>query len=169
MRDDLIPARQGKSGDEERGVEVRNRDIPILRDVLPTMQLVSETEQRLDWQHDRMLSITRHISGMPGGGGLPKSLADAFAELEEVGESHEEHVRQYLHELREAERILNGIESRTMRAFVVMKYVMDVPDVKVRNELNMTKWAFDKARKRIEQADNMADVIWHERFVLKKF
>lgn len=147
-------------------VRIRNKDIPLLSDVLPTMQLVNESERRLDWQHDRMLSINQHINGMPGGGSLPKGLEDAFAMLEEVGEAHEERVKQYLLELRKAERILNGIESRSMRTFVVMKYVMDVPDAEIRRELNMSERRFNRAKKAIEDAENMANVVWREKYYL---
>lgn len=158
----------GGAAESKKPVVIRNRDIPILADVLPTMQLVNQTEQRLDWQHDRMLSISQHISGMPGGGSLPKGLEDAFAMLEEAGEAHESQLKQYLHELRTAERVLNGIESRTMRTFVVMKYVMDVPDVEIRRELNMTEWGFNRAKKAIEEAENMAGVVWRERYILSE-
>ena len=162
------PTQGGGAAESKKPVVIRNRDIPILADVLPTMQLVNQTEQRLDWQHDRMLSISQHISGMPGGGSLPKGLEDAFAMLEEAGEAHESQLKQYLHELRTAERVLNGIESRTMRTFVVMKYVMDVPDAEIRRELNMTEWGFNRARKAIEEAENMAGVVWRERYILSE-
>ncbi|MBR3741126.1 MAG: hypothetical protein IKN04_11855 [Clostridia bacterium] len=147
---------------------IRNRDIPLLMDILPTMQLVSETERRLDWQHDRMLSISQHISGMPGGGMLPKGLEDAFALLEDAGEGHEERVKQYVRELRKAERVLNGIESQSMRAFVVMKYVIDAPDAEIQRELNMSKWGFARARRSVEEAEDMESVVWREQYILKK-
>ena len=156
----------GGAAESKKPVVIRNRDIPILADVLPTMQLVNQTEQRLDWQHDRMLSISQHISGMPGGGMLPKGLEDAFAALEEAGESHSEQINQYTHELREAERVLNGIESWSMRAFVLMKYVMDVPDAEIRRELNISERRFERARKSIEEAESMAAVVWREKYIL---
>ena len=156
-------------GAAERNIKpvmIRNRDIPVLVDVLATMQLVAESERRLDWQHDRMLSINQHISGMPGGGSLPKGLDEAFSMLEQVGETHERRIQEYVCELREAERILNGIESRTMRAFVIMRYVMSVPDAEIRRELNMTEWGFNRARKAVESAEDMASVIWREKYIL---
>lgn len=157
----------GKNADARKeSVVTRNRDIPILADLIATMQLVNASERRLDWQHDRMLSINQHISGMPGGGALPKGLEDAFAKLEEVGQNHSEQIRHYVHAMREAERVLNSIESQTMRAFVVMKYVMDVPDVDIRMELNMTEWGFNRARKSIEEAECMAAVVWREKYIV---
>lgn len=158
----------GKNTDERAGTVVRNRDIPLLADVLPTMQLVNQTEKILNWQHDRMTSIHQHISGMPGGGLLPQGLEDAFARLYEVGEDHEKEIRQYLKELREAERVLNGIESRSMRGFVVMKYVFDIPDAEIRRELNMTEWGFNRARKAIEEAESMALVVWREKYIIEE-
>lgn len=162
------PTQGGGAAESKKPVVIRNRDIPILADVLPTMQLVNQTEKRLDWQHDRILSITQHISGMPGSGFLPRGLEDAFAMLEEAGEAHESQLKQYLHELRTAERVLNGIESRSMRAFVVMKYVMDVPDAEIRRELNISERRFDRARKAIEGAECMANVVWREQYILSQ-
>ena len=161
------PTQGGGAAEAKKPAVIRNRDIPLLADILPTMQLVNQTERRLDWQHDRMLSINQHINGMPGGGRLPKGLEAAFAMLEEVGAAHEERVKDYIRELREAERILNGIESRTMRTFVTMKYVMDVPDAEIRRELNMTEWGFNRARRAIEDAENMASVVWRARYIVK--
>lgn len=161
------PTKGGGAAEARREPAViRNRDIPLLADVLPTMQLVNESERRLDWQHDRMLSINQHISGMPGGGSLPKGLEDAFALLEEAGEAHEARVKEYVRELREAERVLNGIGSRAMRAFVMMKYIMDAPDAEIRRELNMTEWGFNRARKAVEEAESMASVVWRERYII---
>lgn len=160
--------RPAKSEGESRRepTVVRNRDIPVLCDILPVMQLVCATERSLDWQHDRMTSMSQHISGMPGGGTLPQGLDEAFARLYEAGEDHGKELMQYNKELREAEKILNGIESRSMRAFVMLKYVWDVPDAEIRRELNMTEWGFNRARKAIEEAENMGLVVWRERYIL---
>ena len=160
--------RPAKSEGESRRepTVVRNRDIPVLCDILPVMQLVCATERSLDWQHDRMTSMSQHISGMPGGGTLPQGLDEAFARLYEAGEDHGKELMQYNKELREAEKILNGIESRSMRAFVMLKYVWDVPDAEIRRELNMTEWGFNRARKAIEEAENMGMVVWRERSIL---
>ena len=80
--------RQPKGGEKSEStrepVAIRNRDIPVLCDVLPVMQLVCATEKRLDWQHDRMTAMSQHISGMPGGGTLPQGLDEAFAKLYET-------------------------------------------------------------------------------------
>ena len=149
-------------------VTIHNRDIPLLAELLSTMQLVNQTEQALEWQHDRMTAMSQHITGMPGGGILPKGLDDAFAKLYEAGEEHETELRQYLKELRDAERILNGIASRDMQAFVVMKYVLDTPDAEIRRELGMTEWGFNRAKRAVEDAENMASVVWREKYILAK-
>lgn len=165
MRD--RPAKSEGTESRREPVVVMNRDIPVLCDILPVMQLVCATERNLDWQHDRMTAMSQHISGMPGGGTLPQGLDEAFARLYEAGEDHAKELMQYQKELREAEQILNGIENRSMRAFVVMKYVMDAPDTEIRRELNMTEWGFNRARKAVEEAENMASVVWREKYIVQ--
>ena len=158
---------QGLTAEKEHGpIVVCNRDIPLLSEILYIMQDISQIEKRRDWQRDRMTNITQYLSGMPGGGGLPKGLDDAFALLSEIDEEHEARCKEYVRQLKMAQKILNGIESRTMRTFVVMKYVMDVPDVKIRQELNMTWRGFDRARRAVEGATCMAAVKWHERYIV---
>lgn len=147
-------------------ITVCNRDIPILADVLCIMQEVSALEKHRDWQRDRMYSITQHLTGMPGAKGAAKGFDEAFALLSEIDEEHKEKCKEYVRKLRKAQRILNGIESQSMRSFVVMKYVMDVPDVEIRKELNMTRRGFDRARRSVEEADCMASVKWRERYIL---
>lgn len=145
---------------------VKNKDIPILANVFAVMQLVNRSEATLNWQHDKILNISQHITGMPGGGSLPEGLDSALASLQEAGEIHEDNVRQYLHELHAAERILNGIESRTMRAFVVMRYCMNMSDAEIRRDLNMSEYGVARAKKAVEEAKNMASVVWRERYIL---
>lgn len=147
-------------------VIVRNRDILVLADISSVMQLVESTERRLEWQHDRMLSIRQHISGMPGGGGLPKGLDDAFAKLAEVGEEYETQLRAYLRQIREAQKILNGIESRSMLAFVTLKYVKHASNAEVMRRMKMTEWGFNRGRRSIEEAQDMQHVKWRERYIL---
>lgn len=153
---------------EIRPVVIRNRDILLLADVLSIMQEICQIEQWRDWQRDRMLNITQHLTGMPGGGGTPKGLDEAFALLSELDEEHEQRCKDYVRQLKAAQKILNGIESRSMRAFVTMKYVMDVPDAQIREELNMTRTGFNRARRCVESAECMAMVKWHERYILAK-
>ena len=153
---------------EFRPVKVRNRDIPLLSSVLYIMQEIKGLEERRLWQRERMLNITQHITGMPGGGGRPKGLEDAISLLSEIDERHEEKCREYARQLKKAQKILNGIESVTMRTFVEMKYVMDVPDVKIRSELNMSYRGFDRARKAVESASSMASVVWREKYIVEQ-
>ena len=161
---------QGDGGVEKeiKPVVIRNRDIPLLADVLPIMQEICQIEQWRDWQRDRMLNITQHLTGMPGGGGTPKGLDEAFALLSELDEEHEQRCKDYVRQLKAAQKILNGIESRSMRAFITMKYVMDVPDAQIREELNMTRTGFNRARRCVESAECMTMVKWHERYILAK-
>lgn len=153
---------------ENRPVMIRNRDIPLLADVLPIMQEVCQIERQRDWQHDRMANITQHLTGMPGGSRIPKGLDEAFAMLSEIDEQHEEKCKDYVRQLKAAQKILNDIESQSMRAFVLMKYVMDISDVDIRQELNLTRRGFERARRSVEEAESMSAVKWHERYILTK-
>lgn len=150
----------------QKPVEVHNRDILLLADVLYIMQEVCRTEQRRDWQRDRMYNITQHLTGMPGSGSLPKGFDDAFAMLSEIDEEHENLCKGYVRKLRKAQRILNGIESQSMRTFVLMKYILDVPDADIQRELNLTRRGFERARNCVEKAPDMASVRWQERYIL---
>ena len=159
---------QGTDGMEKevKPVVIRNRDIPLLADVFYIMQEICQIERRRDWQRDRMLNITQHLSGMPGGGGVPKGLDEAFSLLSELDEEHEQRCKDYVRQLKAAQKILNSIECQSMRTFVVMKYVMNVPDSQIRQELNMTRTGFNRARRCIESAERMTAVVWRERYVL---
>lgn len=149
-------------------VKIRNKDIPLLADIFTIMQDIRQIEERREWQKGRMFIITQHLTGMPGGGGMPKGLDEAFALLSEIEDEHKRRCKSYVRQLRKAQKILNGIESHTMRVFVVMKYVMDAPDVEIRKELNMTKHRFYRARECVENASCMAAVKWQERYILVK-
>lgn len=166
MSNEKAPAQIGSTEKEPRPVEVRNRDIPLLSEILYIMQMVCQIEERRDWQRDRMTNITQHLTWVPGGGGLPKGLDDAFALLSELDEEHETQCKEYTRQLRKAQKILNSIESLTMRTFVLMKYIMDVPDVEIRDKLNMTRRGFDRARRAVEEAPDMASVKWQERYIV---
>lgn len=169
MRNDNNQLLGGGAAEKEiRPVVIRNRDIPLLADVLPIMQEVCQIETQRDWQHDRMTNITQHLSGMPGGGGIPKGLDEAFALLSELDEEQERRCKDYVRKLRAAQKILNRIESQSMRTFVIMKYVMNVRDADIRDELNLTRTGFNRARRCVESAERMADVIWRERYILAK-
>ena len=154
---------------QSRGpVVVNNRDIPLLSEVLDIMQDISALERRREWQRDRMYNITSHLTGMPrGGGGSTGTLFEnVFSELSTLDESHEEKVHQYVRELKRAEKIINSISSRTMRTFVTMKYLLDIPNAAIMRDLNMTEWGFNRARRAVEDAEDMAHVIWRERYIV---
>ena len=107
---------------ENRPVLVRNRDIPLLANVKAIAQEVQWLEHQRQWQRERMLSITHHLSFTPGGG-MPKGLDEAFARLSELDEEHERKIKEYTRQLKAAEEILDQIKSRSMRSFVIMKYM----------------------------------------------
>ena len=147
---------------------IHNKDIPLLAEVLCIMQDLRMTEQQREWQHDRLTNITPHLTGMPGGGGLPKGLDEAFAVISELEEKQAAKCREYADQLQKAQKILNSIASRSLRTFVMMKYMFETPDTEIRRELNMTRRGFDQARKCVEDAPNMASVRWQEKYVVAK-
>lgn len=156
-----------KRTETEAPVIVRNQDIPLLSEILYIMQDIAQLEKRRDWQRDRMVNITQHLSAAPSGGGH-KGFDEAFSALSEIDAEHETRCREYARQLKKAQKILNSIESRAMRTFVLMKYVMDVPDIKIRQELNMTWRGFERARKAVESAPCMAAVKWQEKYIVRE-
>ena len=148
-------------------IKINNRDIPVLRDVLAVMQSVNRTEQLHEWQRGRMVKITASLTGMPGGGER-KGLDDAVSLLDELGRDQIRECREYGQHLRRAQRILNAIESRSMRAFVMMRYVIGVSDAEIRRELGMTRRGFSRAVRAVQDAPDMASVKWQERYILEE-
>ena len=145
--------------------EIRNKDIPILTSTLSIMKSIEMIEQRREWQKSRMYNITQHLTGMPASHSV-RGLDDAFAVLSEMDTEHQELCKQYVRKLKRIQKILNGIESQTMRTFVTMKYVMNIPDTEIRKELNMSKRGFYRAKECIESATRMNAVKWQERYIL---
>lgn len=164
-----VRMRSGNTRIDSGATRVRNRDILLLSEVVGIMQAVRRIEELRGWQRDRMVNITQHFSGMPGGsGGVPKGFDEAFARLAELDEQHEQKCMEYVKQLKAAQRILNSIPSPTMRVFVTLKYVMNMPDREIREQLNMTRWGYDQARRCVEEAEDMASVVWRERYILSK-
>ena len=151
----------------EAAAVVCNRDIPILQEVLPVMQLVDKTEELRGWQRCWAEKITANLTGMPRGGDA-LGLDGVVAALDELDRKQAGECREYACRLRAAQRILNGIESLTMRAFVMMKYVMGLRDGEIRQQLNMTRRGFERARQSVEDAPDMASVKWRERYIVSE-
>jgi len=147
---------------------IKNRDIPILSRVIYAMQDARMIERRIDWQEDQLGNITVNMSGMPRGSGPASGFDATYAALDYLCEQHKEQLSMYRRELKEAEKIINSIENPKMRTFVVMMYVEELPKAVVRRELNMTEYAFNKAKHAIEQAESMSAVVWRERYMTEK-
>lgn len=147
---------------------VNNADIPMLTRIYYTMQDIISLEKRGDWQRERMFSVTKRLRGMPGGGGLPSGIDATLCELDELNHEYGEKLRAYVYELKNAERVLNGIESANMRTFVRMYYVDNIGKAEIIRELGITEYGFARARRCVEQAPDMAHVRWHERFLFRK-
>lgn len=54
-----------------------------------------------------------------------------------------------------------------MRTFVLMRYAWDIPDTEIRAEMNLTRRGFDRARRAVETAEDMAHVKWVDRYILE--
>ena len=147
---------------------IRNRDIPKLTRVLYAMQDVSVTERRRLWLQERLWNMTARLTGMPGGGGDPKGYEENFAEICEMEEKYAAECAEFMRELKEAEEILNGIESGNLRTFVSMKYVMGMNRGVILRELNLKRGEYNGISSAIEQAESMKDARWPERYALKR-
>lgn len=156
--------RQSEGKSQRETAPIRNRDIPRLSRVLYTMQDVNATERKRMWQQDRLWNITQRITGMPGGHGEPKGLDASFSAISELEEKYEAECAAYVRELKEAEAILNAIPSRTMRAFVTMRYVLDMGRKEIMSMLNLKSWRYYDMCECVEQAEDMAHVAWTERY-----
>ena len=151
----------------EPAIRIKNRDIPRLQKVVSLMQDIRVLEERRLWMRDRMTNISLHLSGMPGSG-QPRGLDAAYAALSELESEHQELVKNYVRELKAAERMINSISNPCMRTFVTLMYMLDMDSRDVKAELNMTEWGFRRARTAVEQADGMDRVVWRERYIFAK-
>jgi hypothetical protein len=153
--------------EKNTSIIVNNKDIPYLENVHSVMAQVTHLEERRIWQQDRMGFISQHLTGMPGGGGSPTGLDEAFARLSEIDDEHAAKCKMYVGRLKKAQKILNNIENINMRTFVLMRYVIGASDMDIRKELNMTRRGFDRARKCVESASCMAAVKWHDQYIIE--
>ena len=151
---------------EEEGRKVKNQDIPLLTRIFYILKEAESVERRGEWTYERLFNITRRMTGMPIGGGNPPGMDGTLAEVEELNRIYGDKLAECIKALKDAERILNGIESQTMRTFVQMYYIDDVSKAEIMRELNMTEWKFNKARENIENAECMKKVVWKERFCI---
>ena len=141
---------------------VRNRDIPKLMRVRWALMDVEAAERRRDWLQDRLFNITQKITGMPGGGRRIRGIDADLADIEEHEAAYSDMLKKFLLELDEAERILKGIRYPNLRSFVVMKYVMDRSDREIMGRMRLGRRAVEDMRRRVEEAESMADVEWRD-------
>lgn len=156
---------ENRQGGEKPRV-IYNRDIPKLERVNVIMKEVCRLEERMAWQKDRAYNVTRRLTGMPTAHGGESGLDATLAALSALTEDYGEKVRSYTREIRTAERILSEISSETMRVFVRMFYVDNLPAAQVWRELHMSEYGFARARNAVEQAQDMNSVIWRERYMV---
>lgn len=151
---------------EER--KIRNKDVILLQKVKGIMCEVVSLEKRRRFSEEQMYILTRRITGMPGRkGGTPSGFESAYAEMDAHADKYREQIKEYMHTLKLAENMLNEIPSITMRAFVAMMYLDDVPLVEIRTELSMTEYAINKARRVIEESADMKEAAskWKEKYI----
>lgn len=161
-----ITGREEEAG-MRKPVEVRNADIPLLADVSRLIEEIRQTEKDLEWARERM----RHIrspthSGSGGGGRVPRGLDEGFAALAELEDEYNRQLKACTRQLRRAKRIIEDIESRSMRTFVRMKYVSFESDKLIMKSLGMSRRGFARARNAVENAPCMSAVKWQERYIL---
>ena len=152
--------------EQEEGRRVRNQDIPLLTQIFYILKEAESVERRGEWTYERLFNITRRMTGMPIGGGNAPGMDGTLAEVEELNRIYGDRLQECVKALKDAERILNGIESQTMRTSVQMYYIDDISKAEIMRELNMTEWKFNKARENIENAENMKKVVWKEKFCI---
>ena len=152
--------------EQEEGRRVRNQDIPLLTQIFYILKEAESVERRGEWTYERLFNITRRMTGMPIGGGNAPGMDGTLAEVEELNRIYGDRLQECVKALKDAERILNGIESQTMRTFVQMYYIDDISKAEIMRELNMTEWKFNKARENIENAESMKKVVWKEKFCI---
>ncbi len=150
----------------QNSIIVKNRDIPLLTRVLYIMQDICMIDKKRDFQNDLKYSITQHLSFTPGSKGNGSGIEDIICTLSELDSKHEALTQEYMDDLRAAERIINGITSYTMRVFVNMRYVFNMPKKTIMKELGLSRWGYERAIRAIEEAPDMASVKWYERYIL---
>lgn len=143
---------------------VRNRDIPLLQEVGYIMDDIEALEKRRKWERDRMFHITQQLSDSPVSGNAPRGLDEVFAAISQLEEEHRRLVRQYIGKIDTASKLILAIPSRQMQRFVRMLYMDHETDKNVREKLKMSRWAFENARKAVEQAEDMQSVKWSDRY-----
>lgn len=152
----------------QEGIKVKNRDIIAMQNIMAMMQECVSLEKRARFCEDKMHSLTRPLTGMPGRkGGTPSGFEAAYANMDDMRHRYREKADELMAELKRLESIINAIPFETMRAFVMMMYIDQLPNVTVRNELNMTEYGFQRAKRAVEEAENMQDAArkWKEKYI----
>lgn len=147
----------------EKSKTIKNRDIPLLSSIYSIMQEIQSLESRLTYLDSKMYFPSQSLSGMPGGGN-PKGLDDFMAQADDLKDSMGEKMAEYYKQLRQAQDILNAIRNVNMRAFVRRRYVDQLDKKVIMRDLIMSEWSYRQACECIEQARDMAHVVWKDRF-----
>lgn len=154
-------------GSAKKSVEVRNSDIPLLADLTRIKEEIVQTEKDIEWARERMRHIRSPTNNGSGGGrGVPRGLDEGFAAIADLEDEYNRKLKTYKRLQKRTDRIIDDIESRSMRTFVRMKYVSFDPDKTIMKSLNMSRRGLDRAKKAVEKASCMKAVKWQERYIL---
>lgn len=157
---------EGKNEKIEAERVIRNQDVILIWEIQDIESEIESMESRRDWLNGRMYSITRWVSGMPGGGKGKSGFADIMAQIAETDERYVETMKLLNRKKRKAERILKSIACQSMKTFVLMYYRDHAEKKAVMEKMRMTEWGFRRARESIEGAGSMAEVTWKEKILL---
>lgn len=148
--------------------EINNRDIAVLGEVMALMHEVKRLENQLLTQRESMFHITQKLNDMPTGKGMHRGIDDLLARYNELELRLLDTQTEHMDKLKQQQRIIDGIESVRMRAFVCMVYVENCSKADVMRELQMSDWQYRSARDSVEQASSMRTVVWREKYMLKE-
>lgn len=139
---------------------MKNRDIPLLQSILGVMQRIRQLEMKAEWEHDRMIKVTSHLSLVRGSGhDIGDMMDDVLAKVDAIEQEHREELKAYVDKMREADRIVNeDITDDKLRAFVEMAYIDGMSAGEVKKELNLSEWEYRQTKEKIENAGCMKEV-----------
>ena len=147
--------------------EVSNRDIITLTRVRAMKQEIKITEQK----RAELLGIYRRaLRASEGPVRARRDEVDLEAVRAELAAQDAEYLRilaDNAQAIRDANDILRGIEYDDMRVFVALLYESGETHKNIWARLNMSRRVFEKLRKLVEEAPDMASVPWPEKWLLK--
>lgn len=143
--------------------EVKNRDIIILSRATDQLAELDIIKEKRDMLNERRYSMSQAITGLPGGH-QKKGLDDLLSRVDELERELVEKQAELFGCILDAERILKGIQNHSMYAFVSLKYYYQDADAAIQRRLNIPRSQFERMCEVVENAPNMAAVVWPEKY-----